>query len=73
MLGLFEHTFRDEIKHRTFNIARRILLQTRHNQILLIHNAPVIERHFTVEDFHQRRFTGAVTANQTDALIRLDV
>ncbi|VFT75626.1 Uncharacterised protein [Klebsiella aerogenes] len=71
--GLFGDPFGDEIVHRTGNVARRILLQTRDDQILFINNTPVIQPLFTVKDLHQGRFTGAVAPNQTDAFVIFDM
>mgnify|MGYP000246324211 CR=1 FL=1 len=70
---LLGDAFRDKIVHRTGDITRRILLQTRHNQILLINNTPIVKTLFTVQDLHQRRFARAITANQTDPLVIFDM
>ena len=73
ILGLLFDTLGNEIIHAALNITRRILLQTRHNQILLINDTPVVKPLLTVQDLHQRRFTCAVTANQADAFVIFDM
>ena len=70
---LLGDAFRDKIVHRTGDITRRILLQTRHNQILFINNAPVIQPLLAIEDLHQGRFTGAVASDEADALVIFDM
>ena len=73
IFSLFLNTFSNEVIDAALNITRRILLQTRHNQVLLINNTPVVKTLFTVEDLHQRRLTCAITANQTDAFVIFDM
>ncbi len=73
MLRLLGDAFGHKVIHRTGDIARWILLQARNDQILFVNNATIVERLFAVDDFHQRRFTGAVTAYQADALILFDM
>ena len=70
---LFCNPFGDKIVDATLHVARRILLQTRHNQILLINNTPIVKTLFTVQVLHQRRFARAITANQTDPLVIFDM
>ncbi|MNH42206.1 hypothetical protein D3C79_1038590 [compost metagenome] len=69
MLCLLGHAFGDKIEYRTADIARWILLQTCHNQILLINHPAIVQRNFFAEDLQQRGFTGAVAPNQTNALV----
>ncbi len=73
MLSLLFNALGHEVIHRTGNIARRILLQTRHDQIGFINNAAIIQWLFAIDDFHQRGFTRTVTAHQTDAFVLFDV
>ena len=61
--------FGDKIVYRTSNVPRRILLQTRHDQVLFINDASVIQPLFAVEDLHQGRFTGAVASDEADAFV----
>ena len=70
---LLGNTFRDKIVHRTGDITRRILLQTRDDQILFINNTPIVQTLLAVEDFHQGRFAGAVTPYQADAFVIFDM
>jgi hypothetical protein len=73
VFSLLRDPFRHEIVNAAGHVTRRILLQAGDNQILLVNNAPVIQALFAVEDFHQRGFTRAVTAHQTDALVIFDM
>ncbi len=73
VFSLLRDTFRNEIVHAAGHVARWILLQAGDNQILFVNNPPVIQALFTVEDFHQRGFTRAIAAHQTDALVIFDV
>ena len=70
---LLRNPFGDEIVNASLYVTRRILLQTRHNQILLVNDTPVVQPQLTVEDFHQRRFARAVTAYEADAFVVLNV
>ena len=54
VFSLLLDPFRNEIINAAFDITRRILLQTRDDQILLINDASVIQSLFAVEDLHQR-------------------
>ena len=73
VLGLLFHALRHKVIDGAGNIARRILLQTRHHQVLLENDAAVIQRLLPVNDLHQGRFACAVTADQTDALVLFDM
>ena len=73
VFSLLGDPFRHEIVHAAGHVTRWILLQAGDNQILFVNNAPVIQALFAVKDFHQRGFTRAVTAHQTDALVIFDV
>ena len=73
VFSLFLNTFGNEVIHAALDVTRRILLQTRDDQILLINNTPIVKTLFTVQDLHQRRFARAVTAYQTDAFVILDM
>lgn len=73
VFSLLRDTFGNKIVNAAGHVTRRILLQARDDKILLVNNTPVVQALFAVEDFHQRGFTRAVTADQTDALVVLDV
>ncbi len=73
VFGLFFHPFRHKVIYRAGNIARRVLLQTRHHQVLFKDDATVIQRLLPVNDLHQGRFACAVTADQTDAFVFFDM
>lgn len=73
VFGLLGDPFGDKIIDAARDVARRILLQTRNDQILLIDDTPIVQALLTVEDLHQRGFTRAVTAHQTDAFVVFDV
>ncbi len=67
----------DPLGHKIIDTALhvtwRILLQTRHHQVLLVHDTSVIQTLLTVQDLHQGRFTCAVTAYQTDTFVIFDM
>ena len=69
VFSLLRNPFCNEIINGTRHVTRRVLLQTGNNQILFVNNTAVIQALFTVEDFHQRGFTRAVTAYKTDAFV----
>lgn len=69
VFSLFRNPFRDEIINRARYVTRRVLLQAGDDQILLVNDTTVIQTLLAVEDFHQRGFTRAVTAYQTDAFV----
>ena len=73
VFGLLRDPLRHEVVHAAGDMARRVLLEAGDNQILLVHDAAVIQPLLAVEDFHQRGFTRAVTANQTDAFVIFDM
>lgn len=70
---LLRDAFRHEIEHAAADIARRILLQARHDQILFVDHPAVVQRDLFAEDLQQRGFTGAVTPDQTHALVVFDM
>lgn len=65
--------FGHKIIDAALHVTRRILLQTCHHQVLLVNDTPVIQPLLAVQDLHQGRFTGAVTAYQTDTFVIFDM
>jgi mono/diheme cytochrome c family protein len=58
----------DGIKHGHLGREMRFLINVSDLQILLHHQQTIIQLRYACDDFQQRRFTGAVTADQTNPL-----
>lgn len=70
---LLRNAFGHEVEHAAADIARRILLQARHDQILFVDYPAVVQRDLFAEDLQQRGLAGAVAPDQTHALVVFDM